>query len=144
VNSTWTTLKTSQRVKILPDELATQQFTDAVTRISGMPAKNRVRATKSLGEIMVLAHASVFAQQGTNVFVLMDETDGRRRAAQEARWLRSQGATGMLALWSTRQVLQEAGRQTGWIKGDQTWEQVYDGMTAFDDGLLPRSKWPRP
>lgn len=140
-NSTWTRLKTSQRVRILSDVLTTQQFTDAVTRISGMPAKDRLRQSRSLGEIMVLAHASVFAQQGTDVFVLMDETDGRRRANQEARWLRNQGAVGRLVLWSTRQVLQEAGRQSGWIKGDQTWEQVYDGMTAFDDGLLPRSKW---
>jgi hypothetical protein len=86
------------------------------------------------GEIMVLAHASVFAQRGIDVFVLMDETDGRRRAAREVQWLRSQGAAGALALWSTRQVLQEAGRQTGWIKGDKTWEQVYDGMREFDDG----------
>jgi hypothetical protein len=143
VNSTWTRLKTSQRVEILPDELTTQQFAEAVTRISGMPVMNRVRETKSLGEIMVLAHASVFAQHGADVFVLMDETDGRRRAAQEVQWLRSQSAPGALALWSTRQVVQEAGRQTGWIKGNQTWEQVYDGMTAFDDGLLPRSKWSR-
>jgi hypothetical protein len=58
VRSTWNKLKSSRRVEILPDELTTRQFTDAVTRISGMPARDRVRSTKSLGEIMVLAHAS--------------------------------------------------------------------------------------
>lgn len=141
VESTWKTLKSSRRVEILPDELTTKQFTDAVTRISGVPAQNRVRDTKSLGEIMVLAHASVYVQQGTNVFVLIDEGDGRRRASKEAKWLRDRGNTSTLTLWSTRQVLQEAGRRTGWIKGDKTWEQVYDQMTAVDDGLRPRSEW---
>ena len=29
----------------------------------------------------------------------------------------------------------------GWIKGALTWEQVYDQMTAYDDGLSPRSQW---
>jgi hypothetical protein len=139
--STWATLKTSHRVEILPDELTTQEFTDAVTRISGMQAQNRVRDKKSLGEIMVLAHASVYVQQGVSVFVLIDEGDGRKRAGREARWLRDEGCTSVLTLWSTRQILQDAGRHTGWIKSDKTWEQVYDAMTAFDEGLRPRSEW---
>ncbi len=141
VKATWAKLKTSHRVEILPDELTTWQFTDAVTRIGGMQAQQRVRDKRSLGEIMVLAHASVYVQQGTNVFVLIDDGDGRQRAGREAAWLRDQGSSGILTLWSTRQVLQEAGRRTGWIKGDKPWEQIYDAMTAFDDGLRPRSEW---
>lgn len=141
VKSTWAKLKTSQRVAILPDELTTQLFTEAVTRISAVGAQTRMRDKKSLGEIMVLAHASVFVQQGTNVFVLIDESDGRHRAGKEARWLRDQGCSSILTLWSTRQVLQEAGRRTDWIKGDKTWQQVYDAMTTFDDGLRPRAEW---
>ncbi len=90
---------------------------------------------------MVLAHASTFVQQGHDVYVLLDDGDGRRRAAREMQWLRSQGHHSGFDLWATRRVLQEAGRHEGWIKGDQTWEQVYDQMTAFDDGLLPRSAW---
>jgi hypothetical protein len=58
VKSTWAKLKTSHRVEILPDELTTQRFTEAVTRISAMEAQTRMRDKKSLGEIMVLAHAS--------------------------------------------------------------------------------------
>lgn len=139
--TTWARLKASHRVEILPDELTTQLFTAAVTRISGMPADQRKRDKKSLGEILVLAHASVYAQQGTRVFVLMDEGDGRQRAAKEARWIRTQGCPGVLALWSTRQVVQEAGRRPGWIKNGMTWEQVYDAMLPFDDGLRPRSEW---
>ena len=108
-------LKTSRRVEILPDDLTTHQFTDAVTRVSGMPARDRIRTKKSLGEIMVLAHASVYVQQGQDVFVLIDDRDGRRRASREAQWLRDQGHTKRLDLWSTRRVLQEAGRHEDWI-----------------------------
>lgn len=141
VRKIWTTLKSSRRVEILPDELTTRQFADAVARISGMPARARVRSKKSLGEIMVLAHASVYVQQGQDVFVLIDDGDGRRRASREAQWLRDQQHKKRLVLWSTRQVLREADRHQGWIKGALTWEQVYDQMTAYDDGLSPRSQW---
>ncbi|SNY72234.1 hypothetical protein [Paractinoplanes atraurantiacus] len=58
-----------QNILIRTDDLTTWQFAEAVTRISGMPAQDRVRSRKSLGEIMVLAHASVFVQQGQEVFV---------------------------------------------------------------------------
>ncbi|WP_436528993.1 hypothetical protein [Actinoplanes sp. HUAS TT8] len=141
VLSTWNRLKSSQRVEILPDELTTSRFIDAVARISGMPAQDRVRSGKSLGEIMVLAHASVFVQQGENVFVLIDDGDGRRRASREARWLRDNGHHHRLDLWSTRRLVQEAGRHEGWIVNGLTWQQVYDEMIAYDDGLLPRSQW---
>ncbi|XVU22849.1 hypothetical protein ACQPZJ_37090 [Actinoplanes sp. CA-054009] len=138
----WAMLKSCRRVEILPDDLTTWRFAEAVTRISGMPARDRVRSRKSLGEIMVLAHASVYVQQGQEVFVLIDDGDGRRRASREAQWLRDQRHERRLILWSTRQVLREAGRRDGWIKGDLSWEQVYDQMTAYDDGLPPRSRWP--
>lgn len=108
-----------------------------------MPARDRVRSRKSLGEIMVLAHASVHVRGGEQVFVLIDDADARRRARREAKWLHAEGYEKQLVLWSTPQVLQEAGRHEGWIKGDLTWEQVYDRMTAYDDGLPPRSKWKR-
>jgi hypothetical protein len=106
-----------------------------------MPARDRVRDRNSLGEIMVLAHASVFVQQGHDVFVMIDEAGGRRRASQEAQWLYDNGHRKRLDLWSTRRVLKAASRQQGWITGGLTWEQVYDQMIAYDDGLIPRSQW---
>jgi len=139
VRRTWRTLKASGRLLILSDSLTSQDLTTAVTRISGMAAKDRIRSGKSLGEIMVLAHASVYAHQGQQVFVLMDDSDGRRRAKAEQEWLKRQNAPGRLDLWSTPQVLREAARHQGWIDGDLTWESVYDGMRRFDDGLPPRS-----
>jgi hypothetical protein len=129
----------SGRLLILVDTLTSSELTTAVTRISGMPAKDRVRTRKSLGEIMVLAHGTVYAQQGAQVFVLMDESDGRRRAMAEQRWLRDQKAPGRLILWSTPQVLRAAADQPGWIAGDLSRQVVYDQMRKFDDGLPPRS-----
>lgn len=135
--ATWHKLKSSGRIEVLDDTLHTLQFVDAVTRISGQPARERIRSGKSLGEIMVLAHASVLVQQGQDVFVLIDEGDGRRRAAREMDWLATAGAAGRLTLWSTRQVLRYASEQTGWIRDGLTWQAVYRQMRAFDDGLPP-------
>jgi hypothetical protein len=139
VLGTWQKLKSSGRLLILDDSLTSRELTTAVTRISGMPAKDRVRSRKSLGEIMVLAHATVYVQQGQQVFVLIDESDGRRRAMAEQRWLQEQKAPGRLILWSTPQILRAAADQLGWIVGDLTWQMVYDQMRKFDDGLPARS-----
>ncbi|MGH3277075.1 MAG: hypothetical protein ACRDNZ_22450 [Streptosporangiaceae bacterium] len=79
-----------------------------MTRVSGVPARERVKTRRSLGEIMVLAHASSLAQGGTDVFVLLDDGDGRDRCHREQAWLERHGAPGQLVLWSTRQVLKQA------------------------------------
>jgi hypothetical protein len=92
VEATWRKLRSAGRIGVLDDTLSTQPFIDAVTRVSGQPAHNRVRTGKSLGEIMVLAHASVLAQQGHDVYVLIDETDGRARAQREIAWLQASKA----------------------------------------------------
>lgn len=84
VKGTWGKLKATGRVSILDDSLSTTKFAAAVSRVSGMPARQRVRQPKSLGEILVIAHASVYAQDGVDVFILMDEGDGRRRAKEES------------------------------------------------------------
>lgn len=134
---TWTKLKSAQRVTILSDALTNTAFATAVTRISGMPAHQRVRTPKSLGEIMVGAHASLLAQAGERVYILMDDGDGRRRMKQEVGWLAGSGATGSIDLWSTPRVLKHAGQQPGWIKNGLTWQQVYTQMRPFDNGLPP-------
>ena len=136
-SATWAKLKSAGRLQVLSDELVDVAFMAAVTRVSGQPATERVRDKKSLGEIMVLAHASCLAQQGATVFVLIDESDGRRRAEREALWLGGQRhVDGSLVLWGTGQVLRYAG-QRGWLAGNMTWKQVYNQMRPFDDGLPP-------
>lgn len=131
---TWRKLK-GVRVQILDDSIEEQVFAAAVGRVSGVPAADRVRSRKSLGEIMVIAHASVLAQGGETVFVLIDEGDGRRRAAAEANWLRKNNHPGALVLWSTRQVLEQSDPE--WLGEGTTWQAVYNRMSAFDDGLRP-------
>ena len=133
---TWGTLKASGRVKILADTLLKgPRFDEAIGRISGRPAEERTEQRKSLGEILVLAHASVFAQDGETVYVLIDEADGRNRAEGEQQWLRRQGVPGRLVLWSTKEVLDAAAKQQGWIKGNLSSEAVYKSMRPFDDGI---------
>ncbi|MFP5347776.1 MAG: hypothetical protein ACLGIA_12220 [Actinomycetes bacterium] len=132
---TWRRLKSAGHITVLSDDLTTATFAAAVTRISGKPAQKRIADTRSLGEIMVLAHASTLVQAGTTVFVLIDETDGRRRCQREQQWLVGKGASGRLHMWSTGQVLKQA--NAGWFVGGHTWQQVYNQMRRFDDGLLP-------
>lgn len=135
----WKTL-TQKRIKILSDDLTgdddtKKMFRQAVTRIAGLPAEERIKAPKSLGEILLMAHASVFAQQGQDVFILMDESDGRARARAEQKWLRSQKAEGGITIWRTASLLAR-GEQEGWIVGGLKWAAVYDKMRPFDDGLV--------
>lgn len=139
VLTTWRTLKGPGRLRILNDGLETQEFAEAVARTDQrVPARDRVRQRRNLGEILVLAHASVLAQRGEQVFVLIDESDGRRRANDEQRWLSRRGASGALMLWNTPRDLHETASHPGWIRNDLTWEAVYDQMTKFGDGLPQR------
>ena len=135
VESTWNKLVSSSRITVLSDVISNRMFEDAISRVADMPARNRMQNSKSLGEILVIAHASVLVQSGHNVFILMDDSDGRRRAKTELTWLGAQGhPSDCLAVWSTRQVLESAAGQ-GWIA---QWEPLYVRMRRFDDGLLPR------
>lgn len=138
--STWRTLVSTSRVKVLSDDLVSVEFTEAVTRISGRPADERIRSRASLGEIMVLAHASTYAQSGEEVFVLLDESDGRQRALAEQKWLQTNCAAGTIQLWKTGQVLKEAEKHSGWIRDNLSFRTVYNKMRQFDDGLPPLPK----
>lgn len=136
---TWQKMTAAGRIQLLSDALEDRPvFRSAIYRISGMPAADRVLIRTSLGEIMVLAHASEHAQAGHNVFVLMDDGDGRARAIREQRWLRAQPGAGTFTLWNTTQVLRAAALHPGRIAGNLTWQQVYDRIRQFDDGLPPR------
>lgn len=127
--STWRKLVTAGRVTILDDTLDDAAFIEAVARVSGQPAATRIRSNKNLGELLVIAHASVCAQRGDDVFVLIDDGDGRQRALRERTWLEQSGAVGALTLWSTGQVLRQA--------APDRWRAVYGRMRQFDDGLPP-------
>lgn len=140
VHRRWETLKAAGRLRILLDDLDGGAFEEAVGRIAGMPAQDRVRRKASLGEIMVIAHGSVLAQEGEDVVVHIDESDGRRRAMREIGWLRRKGVPGSMRVWTTPQIILQAKERDGWITGSQSWQEVYRCMCAFDDGLPPLSE----
>lgn len=133
----WTTLTSAGRVKLLDDSLTSPSFAEAVARVSGRPKQERVRDRRSLGEILVIAHASMLVQKGVDVFILIDDRDGRERARREAAWLRRAGYAARLVLWSTPQLLKAAGERDGWIVGGLSWMEVYERMRPYDDGLPP-------
>lgn len=132
----WRRLKSSQHIQVLDDELHGPYFAQAIARVSGMPARERLKQRSSLGEILAIAHASSLAQHGENVYVLMDEQDGRKRAHREIAYLRGIPALGTMTLWSTQQVMEQAGN-SGWVKNQLTWQEAYEHMRQYDDALRP-------
>lgn len=71
---------------VLSDE-STPALDAVVERIVGFAGNERRRQAKDLGELMVVAHAVVTAEQGHQVTVLIDDGDGRRIATAERRRL---------------------------------------------------------
>lgn len=128
-------------------EVLSDDFTDdlagAVFRISGQPMTERRRTPRDLGETMVLAHAAVAAEAGHDVFVLIDERVGGRKAEAEGRRLdriRSSGrAVGSIRLLRTASVLANAaGGQ--YLPDRGAMRETYLRMRALDDGLVPLDK----
>ena len=89
--------KVPQRLlEILSDD-ATGPLTRHVERISGLPIRERLALGKHLGETMVVAHAALLAESGSDVIVLIDDRGGQKLASIEARRLdrvRLGGGTG--------------------------------------------------
>ncbi|ASK66213.1 hypothetical protein CFK39_10735 [Brachybacterium avium] len=100
----------------------------------------RVRATKDLGEMMVVAHAVVAAEAGDEMTVLIDDGGGRRLAALEAQRLdRLRGAgrpVGQMRLISTMTVLRNAAGKRE-LPDRQSMRDLYTRMRRLDDGLVP-------
>lgn len=136
VASTWKKIS-ENRVAILNDDITNNVFSSVIGRMSGKPAKERVKDKPDLGEIMVIAHASVEAQNNQDVTILMDESNGRRKAMVETNWIKTQSSNfGMIRLASTPQILNDA---QAWGIVDR-WEDSYQKLQVFDDGL-PRDPY---
>lgn len=112
----------------------------AVGRIVGVAANVRRRQAKDLGELMVVAHATVAAEKGHHVTVIIDDGDGRRIATAERRRLErlsTQGRdVGSLSLVSTTTILMGAAG-TGELPDRGAMRTLYARMRSLDDGLPP-------
>ena len=128
----------SSLLQILSDD-ETKELSIAVERINGIPFTQRMHFSKDLGETMVIAHAAVAAEAGEDVVILIDDNDGIRRAAAEAKRLqrlRNMGkSVGSIRLIHTVTVL-EAAAGGEYLPDRAAMRNIYLRLKELDDGLL--------
>ncbi len=134
----WTKLESAKRITVLPDDV-TDAMDAVIQRLTQMPMTERLRQSKDLGEMMVVAHAAVAAQAGRDVSILIDEGDGARMAMLEARRfdrLRAQGQPlGVISLYNTAAILFAAARKR--LVADRgEMRNLYARLRQCDDGLI--------
>lgn len=127
------------RITRLSDEV-TPELSAVCTRLTGLPLPQRLQQATDLGELMVIAHAIVRAEQGGQVTVLIDDGDGQRLAALEAARLErlrpSRPDLGTLSITSTIGVLRAA-RGSVYLPDRASVKKVFATIAACDDGLGP-------
>lgn len=129
-------------LELLSDDI-TDELSAAVNRICGMPMADRLTTRKDLGELMVISHATVAAESGLDVVVLIDEINGAQLAGSEQRRLdrlrgQDQGV-GSMKLVNTATVL-AAAAGTNHIPDRGAMRDLYSRMRKLDDGLVPIEK----
>lgn len=126
-------------LEVLSDDY-TLELAQVVARISGTPFQERKRVGEDLGETMVIAHAVVTAEGGTDVIILIDERRGREiagREQQRLKRLQTMGEpVGSIGLVSTVTVLKKAAVQ-GLVPGKTEMQCIYGRLRGLDDGLPP-------
>ena len=119
----WNKVTAAGRVQILPGA-ATDELADAVKVLDGTSFHERMKESKNLGELMVIAHGIVLRAQGNQVVLLIDDLDGQRKASRH----------GMQVL-STEKVLIEAAR-TGQVADRVQMRSIYEELRSKDNGLV--------
>lgn len=132
--------KLPARLMQVLSDTATDELALAVARITGTPFAQRIQQSRDLGETMVIAHAVVAAEAGSDVIILIDERKGTESAAKEQRRLerhRAAGRTvGSIKMINTITVLKGAVPK-GLIGGKSEMRIIYDKLRELDDGLPP-------
>jgi len=130
---------TPKWIQILPDD-ATPELAAVVQRISGLPIGERMRHSRDLGEIMVVAHAVVAAESGYSMTILIDDGSGAQIAASEISRLRRLASSGQrvgsITLASTLTVLERAAG-TQYLPDRVAMRDTYNRLRGLDDGLPP-------
>lgn len=124
-------------IEVLSDDPA-PELAAVVHRITRQPMNERLRHSKDLGEIMVIAHAVVAAEAGETVTVLIDDGQGARLATSEIHRLRrlrsSESTVGTIRLVSSLTVLQRAAGGKH-IPDKAAMRDIYKRLRELDDGL---------
>ena len=135
-------LRGSRWLTIREDD-CTDSLSAVVERTTGMPFQKRVRRLKDLGEIMVIAHAVILVEGGTDVVIVIDDGDGARLADAEAQRLERirerDPMVGTLSLVRTVTILEVAVTR-GLIADRGELRRLYGRMRDLDDGLEPIDK----
>jgi hypothetical protein len=135
--SVWMKLE-GKYLSVLSDDI-TDELAAAVQRLTLLPMSERMRDARDLGETMVVAHASVIAQAGSDVSIIIDDTRGAQMATIEQRRLnrlRAQGQpVGSISMYNTTSILEAAGVRRH-IPDKATMRAVYGQLRACDDGLI--------
>lgn len=130
------------RITQLSDDV-TPELSAVCSRLTGLPLPQRLQQAKDLGELMVIAHAVVQAEQGRHVTMLIDDGDGHTLAALETarleRLRRSRPNLGTLRITSTVGILLAA-RGSAHLPDRASAKKVYAALSACDDGLGPIGK----
>lgn len=132
-------LRGTKYLTICKDDYS-EGLAEVVQRMTRVPFGARVLEPKDLGEVMVIAHAVVLAENGMDVRIVIDDGYGARLANSEARRLeriRNQGcAVGAVSLFRTVTILKVAVMK-GLIADRGELRRLYDRMRGLDDGLEP-------
>lgn len=125
--------------EVLSDEV-TPELNSVVHRISSMPMADRITDGRDLGELMVIAHAVVIAEGGTDAFVFIEDGGGARIARRQSSLLERQRKAGepvgALKLINTQTVLERA-VIGGHIKDRAEMRKLYADMRLKDGALVP-------
>ncbi|NDL56631.1 hypothetical protein [Phytoactinopolyspora mesophila] len=138
VEATWKKIVDANRLTVLPDD-ETAELAAAVQRLCLMPMSERMRQQEDLGEMLVIAHAAVRAEAGTDIAVLIQERAGTAMAQNEARRINGLEAAGRLRVWNTQTILLRAAGSTH-LPDRARMKTVYENMRSLDSALPPISE----
>lgn len=131
----WSQIAAVGRLTILSDD-ETPELAAAVHRLVKMPMSRRMREQKDLGELLVIAHASVRAEAGADVAVLIQEHDGTQMAHVEAQRIQRLPSPGRLRVWDTPSILRRA-IGSEYLPSRGAMKAIYERLRTLDLALPP-------
>lgn len=111
------------RISVLPSSVTDQSLMQQVQRVAGTPFQERVKTSKDLGEVMVVAQVLRLQQDGKRVIALIDDNGGRRLANRYH-----------VQALTTVDVLELAVRMR-LVSNRGEMREIYDKLARYDDGL---------